>query len=244
MLDRGSLNADTSCLRMLSRLAANLCGKLVDASSQALDAGKQWAKKFLKGERKEKEEHDDIEKADPLEKFASVRANIDLTIIQEYASCVRRSRVSPEEYSVTPWVFECTTTSSPLHGSYNILFPLIFSDGVRWLFKVPSRGYEGLWDDMAARALISEALTMRYLRRKSIPVPEVYSFDASMDNALGCPFILMEHVHGRRLYEGKLSIPSTTHMIIILESRVSECLYTRDEAKNVALKYIIDNNSC
>ncbi|KAL8788743.1 MAG: hypothetical protein Q9195_007150 [Heterodermia aff. obscurata] len=223
MFDRGSLDADTSCLKIPSQWAANICGKLVEASSQVLDAGKQWAGKMLKGESTEEQEPDAMDQTDPLEKFASVRANIDLTIIQEYASCVRRSRVSPKEYVVTPWVFECTTTSSPLHGSFNILFPLVFGDGVQWLFKVPARGYNGCWDDMAARALTSEALTMRYLRQNIIPVPEVYSFDSSVDNALGCPFILMEHVHGRRLYEGWFGAWSSGEY---LESFRQRCLQT------------------
>ena len=217
IFDGGSSNPDASCLKISSQLTAKICGKLLDASSHALDMGKQWANKFLQSEFTEAQEPNDSEHPDPLEKFASVRANIDLTIIQEYASCVRRSRASPKEYNVTPWVFECMTSRSPLHGSYNILFPLIFSDGVQWLFKVPSRGYSGCWDDMAARALTSEAQTMRYLRQNSIPVPEVYSFDASMDNALGCPFILMEYVQGKRLYEGEFSKPFTYRMTIILE---------------------------
>ena len=244
MLYRGSSKADTSYLKIPTDLAENLCGKLVDASSQALDAGKQWAKKFFKGEYyTEQQEAHGIEHADPLEKFASVRANIDLEIIQEYASCVRRSRVSPKEYNATPWIFKCTTSRSPLHGSYNILFPLIFGDGVRWLFKVPARGYHGCWDDMAAQALTSEALTMRYLRRNSIPVPEVYSFEASIDNALGCPFILMEYVQGRRLYEGEVSTPTTPRLIISWSPKTLSASRPV-EANNAALNRLIDNNSC
>ncbi len=41
---------------------------------------------------------------------------------------------------------------------------------------------------------------MRLVRRMTtIPVPEVFAFDGSLDNELGCPFILMEKVHGKDL---------------------------------------------
>ena len=43
---------------------------------------------------------------------------------------------------------------------------------------------------------------MRLIRRETtIPVPEVFAFDASLENELGCPFILMEMIHGRSLAE-------------------------------------------
>ena len=43
---------------------------------------------------------------------------------------------------------------------------------------------------------------MRLIRRETtIPVPEVFAFDASLENELGCPFILMEFIHGKSLAE-------------------------------------------
>ena len=43
---------------------------------------------------------------------------------------------------------------------------------------------------------------MRLIKRETtIPVPEVYAFDASLENELGCPFILMEHLHGKPLHD-------------------------------------------
>ena len=70
------------------------------------------------------------------------------------------------------------------------------------MFKVPMTGYKGRFDDQAAQALTSEAMTMRLVRRDTnIPVPDVYSFDASLDNEAHCPFIMMEYLQGRPLYE-------------------------------------------
>ncbi len=79
-----------------------------------------------------------------------------------------------------------------MNGTYNIVFELEFSDGVRWMFKVP---IDGTVDDFKAlnrKALTSEARTMQMLKTKTeIPVPAVYAFDASPRNDLGVPFIMM-----------------------------------------------------
>ncbi|KAL4931301.1 uncharacterized protein BDV17DRAFT_14505 [Aspergillus undulatus] len=43
---------------------------------------------------------------------------------------------------------------------------------------------------------------MRLIKGETtVPLPEVYDFDDSYDNVLDCPFILMEYVDGRSLYE-------------------------------------------
>ncbi|KAN0073284.1 hypothetical protein V8E54_008504, partial [Elaphomyces granulatus] len=85
-----------------------------------------------------------------------------------------------------------------LYGSYHIVFPLEFTDGLRWALKIPATaGYRDKFDEFAARTLTSEALTLQLLKRETtIPVPEVYSFDASFNNPINCPFILMEFIVG------------------------------------------------
>ena len=197
------------CLQMSVKAAGSLFSKIVSSSSQVLDAGKAWVDNLFKnkgGVNLDGDDHDDddFQAPGPLDRFTSVLANIDKELIQEYASCIRRAQMPSQQYHVTPWTFVCTADDEPLHGSSNILIPLCFGDGVRWLFKVPSAGHDTCWNGIAARALIGEVSTMRILRHNGLPVPEVYSFEASTDNALGCPFILMEHVRGRPACEGKI----------------------------------------
>jgi hypothetical protein len=89
---------------------------------------------------------------------------------------------------------DCSITYPLLYGSYHIVFPLEFTDGLRWALTIPAAGHRDKFDESAARALTSEALTLQLLKRETtIPVPEVYSFDTSFDN---CPFILMEFMVG------------------------------------------------
>ena len=96
----------------------------------------------------------------------------------------------------------CSILFPPLYGSYHIVFVLNFADGLRWALKLPATGHPDRFDETAARALTSEALTMRLLKRQTtVPVPEVYSFDASFDNDINCPFILMEFIAGIPLYD-------------------------------------------
>ncbi|KAL2012719.1 hypothetical protein VTN00DRAFT_244 [Thermoascus crustaceus] len=137
--------------------------------------------------------------------FTTVAANIRLDNLLHLASSIRGSILRPEKTVRTNAIVDsisCTVRSPPLYGSFHVLYLLEFWDGIRWLLKVPATGYRGRFDENAARSLTSEALTMRLLKRETtIPVPEVYHFDATLDNSLCVPFILMEYIAGVPLYE-------------------------------------------
>lgn len=86
----------------------------------------------------------------------------------------------------------CTVVHPPFNGFYNLVWRVNFSDGASWALKIPCRGHEGEWSDLAAHTLTTEARVMQLLKRETtIPVPDVYAYDAAVDNALGCPFIVM-----------------------------------------------------
>ncbi|KAK4106969.1 hypothetical protein N658DRAFT_37072 [Parathielavia hyrcaniae] len=87
---------------------------------------------------------------------------------------------------------------APIHGSYHILFPLVFNDrGTRWLLKVPIDGIPGHWNNLCADALESEAQTMQLIRKHtSIPVPDVFGYSTTLDNDLGCPHIWLSFIDG------------------------------------------------
>ncbi|KFH41323.1 hypothetical protein ACRE_079570 [Hapsidospora chrysogenum ATCC 11550] len=56
--------------------------------------------------------------------------------------------------------------------------------------------------DTAVRRDASEAATLAYLRDKTdIPVPGFYHQDLRLDNEVGAPYVLMERIPGRHLYE-------------------------------------------
>lgn len=141
--------------------------------------------------------------------FKPVIAALNLKAIPDLASSIRLERDGQseivlgarEEQSTTPYI-HCTVSSKPMFGSYNILYPIEFADGTRWLIKIPAKGYSGRWTDSDASAVTSEALTMRLVKENTtIPVPEVFSYHSTIENELHCPFILMEFVEGVSLHE-------------------------------------------
>lgn len=149
------------------------------------------------------------EREERMAVFGAVIANINLDHLASMASTIRSRLESTPEGAETKEskstllnLTLCTVSSTPLFGAYHILFPLEFADGVRWILKVPATGYPGGFDSKAVRALNSEAMTMRLLKQDTeIPVPEVFSFDATFDNEVQCPFILMEFIRGIPLYD-------------------------------------------
>ena len=138
-----------------------------------------------------------------LDRFGKVLRIMNLHKIPEFASNIRQcghrsvgrdpTAALPESSPIS-----CKIITPPLCGSYHIVFPIEFVDGMKWMLKVSVNGDH--FNSVTAGALSSEAQTMRMLRRETgIPVPAVYAFDSSSDNALSIPFILMEKIGGRPL---------------------------------------------
>lgn len=135
--------------------------------------------------------------------FAPVLTSIRLDRLPMFAMSVReleQKALNLEPESNNP--MDCFILTPPLVGSFHILFRIKFRDGAQWVLKVPATGHRDRFDESDAKALTSEALTMRLIKRETtIPIPEVYSFNASSHNDLGCPFILMEYIEAVPLYE-------------------------------------------
>ena len=136
--------------------------------------------------------------------FEQVLRHLRREVIPPFASDVRRFGhkfiKSRDEEADT---VECKVLEKIDHGSYHAVLTLSFTDGVEWVLKVPAKGHTLAWTDEAAQALSSEAQTMRLIRREtSVSVPAVYAFNATIQNELGCPFILMEKMRGLPVDQG------------------------------------------
>jgi serine/threonine protein kinase len=86
---------------------------------------------------------------------------------------------------------------SRMSGTYNAIIVIIFDDGMEWVFKIPKTAKaEG------NPRLISELATLQFLADNNIPkIPRVHGFALTCDNAAKTPFILMDCVRGKPLYE-------------------------------------------
>lgn len=102
------------------------------------------------------------------------------------------------------------SVDKPLYGSYYVPFPLNFDDiGLRWFAKTPINDTASKWDELSASALISEANTMRLLKRETtIPLPDGLDFSTTQ-NTLRCPYITMAFIYGVSLNDASLE---TTHL--------------------------------
>lgn len=96
-------------------------------------------------------------------------------------------------------------SKEPEMGKRNLLYRLRMPDNKLWMARLQnSLVQKSTATDPPVRRDIkriqfeSEVATMRYVKQHtSIPVPEVYSFDATDDNTLGVPYMFMEYIQGK-----------------------------------------------
>lgn len=93
----------------------------------------------------------------------------------------------------------------PEMGKCNVLYRLRMPDRKLWMARLhnPLVQNSTATDAQARREIEriqfeSEVATMRYVKKHTrIPVPEVYSFDATNENILGVPYMFMEYIQGK-----------------------------------------------
>ena len=151
------------------------------------------------------------ENEDELAPFRPLLSNLRLSNLPLLALSLKTSlllRTSPNSHNnislLTPPPVTCTLNPTPLCGSYHILYLITFTDNTTWLFKFPGTGYSPTWTPAHARKLRSEAMTMKYIKKRTtkLPVPEVYGFDESVENIVGAPYIAMEFIKGVTMFLG------------------------------------------
>lgn len=94
-------------------------------------------------------------------------------------------------------------------------------------------------------AVASEVATMAFLRSSGIPVPEVYEYSPTPNNAAGIEYIFMEYVQGTNLSDiwfdlGEREIISISRQLVELESKMMSIafpaggsLYYAEDLENV-----------
>lgn len=142
------------------------------------------------------------EEKDPLASFAAIIDAIDLGALPAVAIRVRKELAERDHQRLHRDIEPAAIITPPLSGSNHVLYPIDFADGVRWLLKVPSVGVSENWDDHSAASIASEAWTMRLLRRvTTVPLPQVFDFATNLKSEINVPYILMEWIDGRSLYD-------------------------------------------
>lgn len=142
-----------------------------------------------------------------MRRFAAVLAQLRHENIASLVSSIRQdNEIQASESSSSPTlapIIGCMVLPKPLYGSYHLAYRVLYEDGVEWILKIPANGHRACFDRLAVEALTSEALTMRMIKQTTtIPVPTVYHFEASAANEIGCPFIVMDFLKGKPVWQG------------------------------------------
>ncbi|KAI1919889.1 hypothetical protein LOZ65_004282 [Ophidiomyces ophidiicola] len=89
-----------------------------------------------------------------------------------------------------------------MQGSYNISFPVVFCDPdgcekEKWIVGIPLIPRLAFPEEK----MRGEIATMKYVSEKTkIPIPQLYGYAISSENALGQPFMLLEFIEGQTLH--------------------------------------------
>ncbi|KAK5241914.1 hypothetical protein LTS03_010394 [Exophiala xenobiotica] len=181
-------------------------------TTSASGAPRQAMKEEVVAEEKEQENDNDEDKDDDdddddddvdssseydeFELFRPVMSAVDLEKVKSTAMAVRAQNqcqgTANGEQPLT-----CTVNPDPCCGSYNLIYYLQWSDGQKWVLRVPGHGLD--FDHNDATRMNSEYRTMNFIRQHtSIPIPEVYCWET--DSArIGAPFAFMAFVEGQPL---------------------------------------------
>ncbi|KAK5069954.1 hypothetical protein LTR64_007865 [Lithohypha guttulata] len=131
---------------------------------------------------------------DLLAPFRCVIAALDLEKLRQIALAQRRDIVFDADHYL-----DCEIDPTPRCGSYNFVYILTFSDGVKWCARVPGCGRHPV--KTLAEKMKIEYNTLQYIKHKtSISVPAVYYWTTDVTEA-GVVFGLIEFIEGRPLSE-------------------------------------------
>ncbi|KAK3353980.1 hypothetical protein B0T25DRAFT_455669 [Lasiosphaeria hispida] len=86
------------------------------------------------------------------------------------------------------------------YGSFSVVYIVRLNRAFRAVIRIPVTGWGDGWTPVAVRAMESQVATLRLLKlHTEIPIPEVYSYDTTINNAIGAPYICMSFIPGRDL---------------------------------------------
>ena len=152
---------------------------------------------------------DDIDDSEDEDDFADVKEAVNLEAIKQIAMIYRAKDMEAASTEILDagHQLSCEIDPEPLNGSYNLIYILRWSDGTRWVVRIPGHGCQ--FEMLDAARMESEYGTMELIRKNTtVPVPQVYYYTWMPDRA-GVPFALLSFVEGDTLFRYWNS-PSTT----------------------------------
>ena len=95
----------------------------------------------------------------------------------------------------------CTIETQPFTGTSHLVYPILFSDGEKWIARIPGKAVS-CFRPLDARRLLTDVRTRCLIRsRTTVPIPEVFAWETSIENPVGVPFTLEAFVEGSAVAE-------------------------------------------
>jgi len=127
------------------------------------------------------------------EGFSAIVASISPLHLQELALTTRR-KIGYNDLPET----SCAVSTPPRMGSFNIVYEVTFSDGIKWAIRMPATG--NVFSPSRLRSFCLDIVTQRFISSKtSMPVPRIHYWSLDSHNVLSYPFVIMDFMPGTNL---------------------------------------------
>ena len=104
---------------------------------------------------------------------------------------------------------DLTSFEKLAEGGFNRTFLITMRDGFQFVGRIPYPVTEP-----KHLVVASEVATMDFLRLHGIPVPKIYSYSATSENAAGIEFIFMEYIRGMNLGDIWFDLPEKARIAV------------------------------
>jgi hypothetical protein len=117
----------------------------------------------------------------------SLLSPIDWNALEEYAIGVKRKQSDDDTGNVT-----CQLSAEYSIGGIHIVRRLDFDDGTSWVARLSQQKDSS---PISLERMLQDVHTTRVVHERSkIPVPKIFAYEASDDNAIGVAFMIMEYI--------------------------------------------------
>ena len=142
-------------------------------------------------ERDSEESDDEI---DILENFQPVMASLDIDALRMVAVRTRKGLLASSD---THEDLSCSIEEPPKAGSYNLVYIIQFSDGIKWVARTPGKGLA--FTELDTHQMTTDCQTMVYIKNStSVPLPKIYKWETTCET-VGAPCALMDCLEGKPL---------------------------------------------
>jgi hypothetical protein len=125
-------------------------------------------------------------------KFSAIISSISPLHLQDLALTTRRNLNN----DLLPEI-SCVVSTPPRTGSFNIVYELSFSDGIKWAIRVSATGVRSC-------SFYLDIVTQQFISSKtSMPIPRIHDWSLDTRNILSYPYVIMDFKPGTKLWNDK-----------------------------------------